>query len=557
MTGEADTDNSKVEPINHTIQEGEEEKKKSGKYGVISNAVNFIGGVSFLGLPFAIKESGLIGGLCFLGLVAILTEWSHRLIVESSKFHHKLQYASIESYEALVGTPFGRVGERVLLFSVFVVAFGACVEFTVMIKDLLFTLMNGGTMHLIVVWSIFIAPLTWIKDLSSLTFVSILSLGLSAFLVAVIMIEAPWYENVVSHGGLAQVMQDYAFRSHVFTTISIFTEVFAWQHGIFQFFNSLRRPTIHRWRFVTTKVNSIISIIYIMVSVPAYLGYLDDTTGDIFLSLPSQGTGSTLTNIARLCFLFICIFTLPLEMMVAKDVIKAAFNRLSSIDDDAYVHGASTNIVQSSTFCSIFISGRELLIVILLDLLALGLGILFKDLGDACALVGAIGGSLASFIIPGLVYLGVNGDDFIAWTNHLLLGPDHSTNITTTVIDGYNTNPDVRVYLTDRPKPWWYYLLGFPIWCFVADWGAAGVTDKIKGTVIIANYTKDSSIVSPQYTEHRPSSSDYFIYNDLDSNSNNTIVLSGKRGTRGKFIIAICLILAGLTTLVVGIIERF
>jgi len=117
------------EVIAATSEKEDEEERvvRSGKYGVIANAVNFIGGVSFLGLPFAIKESGLIGGLCLMGLVAVLTEWSHRLIVESSKFHHKLQFASINSYEALVATPFGRVGEMVLLFSVFVVAFGACV----------------------------------------------------------------------------------------------------------------------------------------------------------------------------------------------------------------------------------------------------------------------------------------------------------------------------------------------------------------------------------------------------------------------------------------------
>lgn len=401
-----------------------------------------------------------------------------------------------------------------------------------MIKDLLSTLLSGGTLHLILAWAICIVPLTLIKDLSSLTFVSVLSLGLSAFLVVVIIDEAPWMQNVADHGGLLQVATDYGFRPHFFTTISIFTEVFAWQHGIFQFFNSLRRPSITRWRFVTSKVNSLISVIYIIVSVPAYLGYLDDTTGDIFLSLPSQGSGSTLTNIARICFLFICIMTFPLEMLVARDVIKA------------FLGHSQEGTPTTSSCLQIFLSGRDMLIVLVLDSIALGLGILFKDLGDTCALVGAIGGSLASFIIPGFVYLGVNGDDFIHMTNHLLLGTGHPI-----APADIQSNPlqESRVQLTDTPKPWWYYLLGFPVWCYVADWGVTGVD-------------KATNIVDPIYTSHdrQPnaeysSSSDYFKY----ENDSTSTILRGKRGTRGKFAIAICLIVAGFVTLVVCIFERF
>jgi sodium-coupled neutral amino acid transporter 11 len=101
--------------------------RKVSRLAVMANAVNFIGGVSFPSIPFAVKESGLIGGLLLLSLVAILTEASHRLIAESSKFHYKMRWLDIDSYEALVAVPFGRRGELILKFSVFVVAFGACV----------------------------------------------------------------------------------------------------------------------------------------------------------------------------------------------------------------------------------------------------------------------------------------------------------------------------------------------------------------------------------------------------------------------------------------------
>lgn len=109
------------------MTEGRQPEKKVGRLAVMTNAVNFIGGVSFPSIPFALGESGLIGGLLLMGLVAILNEASHRLIVDSSIFHRKLRWVDIHSYEGLVAVPFGRAGEIVLIFSVFVVAFGACI----------------------------------------------------------------------------------------------------------------------------------------------------------------------------------------------------------------------------------------------------------------------------------------------------------------------------------------------------------------------------------------------------------------------------------------------
>jgi len=99
-----------------------------------------------------------------------------------------------------------------------------------MIKDLVPILLGRYvSFHdaylVIATYMIFIVPLTLIKDVSSLAYVSSISIALSALLAAVIITTAPFKQNVADHGGLWQVTQDYGFRSHCFTTISIFTEV--------------------------------------------------------------------------------------------------------------------------------------------------------------------------------------------------------------------------------------------------------------------------------------------------------------------------------------------
>jgi len=48
-------------------------KKKSGIFGASSNLVNSIVGAGIIGIPYALKQSGLIAGVFLLILVAYLT----------------------------------------------------------------------------------------------------------------------------------------------------------------------------------------------------------------------------------------------------------------------------------------------------------------------------------------------------------------------------------------------------------------------------------------------------------------------------------------------------
>ena len=93
-----------------------------------------------------------------------------------------------------------------------------------MVKDLIPTLLGNfvsfSTPYMVIaIWGSFIVPLTLIRDVSSLAYVSGISLALSALLAAVIIKSAPFKQNVSDHGGLLQVTRDYGYRSHNFTTI--------------------------------------------------------------------------------------------------------------------------------------------------------------------------------------------------------------------------------------------------------------------------------------------------------------------------------------------------
>jgi len=115
------------------------------------------------------------------------------------------------------------------MFSVFALSFGASVGFLVMIKDTLPIVLafEQRNIVLLCVWMIFIVPLTFLKNLTSLDYVSGFSLILTAFLMYVMIQQCPVGENIALHGGLVPLIQEYGFRPNIFATMSIFVDAIA------------------------------------------------------------------------------------------------------------------------------------------------------------------------------------------------------------------------------------------------------------------------------------------------------------------------------------------
>jgi hypothetical protein len=71
---------------------------KSGLIGASSNLVNSIVGAGIIGIPYAMRQSGIVVGLMLLVLVAYLTDKSLRIIIEVACFHPKLKHLGVLTY---------------------------------------------------------------------------------------------------------------------------------------------------------------------------------------------------------------------------------------------------------------------------------------------------------------------------------------------------------------------------------------------------------------------------------------------------------------------------
>jgi len=118
--------------------------------------------------------------------------------------------------------------------------------------------------------------------------------------------------------------------------------------------------------------------------------------------------------------------------------------------------------------------------------------LIVDDLGPVLSITGSLGGSMLSYMAPGMVYLGVNGDHFLEWTDNMLLTyrtkngkkNDQSVGDIELPVAGDATRQIQAAEppaLSDRRKPWWWFPALMPIWCALASTGRRAMNDKLAG----------------------------------------------------------------------------
>lgn len=97
--------------------------------GAVSNFVNSIIGAGIIGLPYAVREAGIITGIALLVAIAAMTAYSARLIIRLGVAANKIDY------EALCEHAFGTKGFYTIMAAMFLFAWGAMIGYLVILGD--------------------------------------------------------------------------------------------------------------------------------------------------------------------------------------------------------------------------------------------------------------------------------------------------------------------------------------------------------------------------------------------------------------------------------------
>ncbi|KAL7486898.1 hypothetical protein ACHAW6_012498 [Cyclotella cf. meneghiniana] len=506
-------------------------RKKSSILGASSNLVNSIVGAGIIGIPYALRMSGLISGVALLVLVSVLTDKSLRLLIEQASFHPRLKNRNVHTFEELASYPFGKVGSGFVLFNMFIMAYGAMVAYLLIIKDTLPTVMgyeHGTHMlerNIIVIVTSFavMVPLSMQRDMASLSCTSALSVLADIVLVVFIASFAPVKESVAEQGGFLQVLRKDGIQSTLFIGLGILSTAMACQHSAFIVANSLENKTRRRWRIVTNQSIGISAMLCAVLGISGYLGFLENTQGDVLNNFPLD---SMQADAARILLAFTMYVTYPMESFVARHVLimlvhngdmdaRGGFTfdnetQLEEIelaetrprpDEEATVNTTNAN----QTLGSVTVEGGGILCMnrrqswtLTVYLMTLVPAIIFSDIGPVLSLTGAVGGSCISYIGPGFVFLGVNGEEFLNkvgdWIEKWRRAKGYSKFIHSDITESSElpvegnarlqlpqepNNVNGYESITSGPKPCWYYFGLFPIWCSVAKSGATHMKRKI------------------------------------------------------------------------------
>lgn len=215
-----------------------------------------------------------------------------------------------------------------------------------------------------------------------------------------------------------------------------------------------------------------------------YLGFLSDTRGDILNNFPSTGTEA---NVARGLLAITMFFTYPMESFVARHVLIKLVHS-GDMDGEAAIE-AATEADEANRKPGFLCLGRRQLWTLGIYVGALIPALIVDDLGPVLSITGSLGGSCVAYIAPGLLFLGLHGDEFLQMVTGSLekrKASDHATgDIELPVAGDANTTMQTE-QATDSPrgmkKPWWWFPLLMPIWCAIASTGSTTLQAKLDQT---------------------------------------------------------------------------
>lgn len=553
-----DRNDSSVE-IDNTLTEP---MIKSGIGGASANLVNSIVGAGIIGIPYAFKQSGLIAGVLLLVLVAFLTDKSLRIIVGLASFHPLLHKRNVQTFEDLAAYPFGDFGSKFILLNMFVLAYGAMIAYLLIIKDTIPSILAVPEDEYLIrnsimfVTSILImVPLSMQRDMASLAITSIFSVAADVLLVIFIASYAPIKETVEANGGLATVLINDSFNPTLFIGLGILSTAMACQHSAFIVSGSLENKTMKRWATVTAGSIAIATILCLILGIAGYLGFLEATKGDVLNNFDTDDL--PIAKFAKMLLAITMFFTYPMESFVARHVLIMLFHHgdMDGKDDPNYAEG-----VPGAEAGGLFCLNRRQTWTWGIYVLTLIPALFVDDIGPVLSITGSVGGGSISYLAPGLVYIGVNGDAFLSFASSLLQsrpvtttngysdGGEMSTTTATLDLPIEGTRVISTIVTEESAKPIWWYLAGFPIWCAVATIGRTnmrrkiaeedGGRDRVGGEDAYGSYQAHST---PPITRNDS--------NSIETEGSELLIVP----SRGDYFMAVFFIIFGTVAIVAGL----
>ncbi len=249
---------------------------------------------------------------------------------------------------------------------------------------------------LLVVALAVILPLSLQRDLAALSFTSVLSVVSVISLLGFVMWYSPISRTVAENGGYLEMIRTDMLKPSFLMGMGIFSDGFACQHAAFVLSGSLNKLTRRRWSIVSASGIGFTCVMFICMGVVGFFGFYDETESDI---LNNFDAGGFFGRAARFLLAVSMCLTYPIEAFVCRHVLTQIIYGETEEENREYLQADNRQQRQRMTFLVFVISMIP--------------GLILDDLGIILALTGTIGATSMAYIGPGLIYLGVFGEEFL------------------------------------------------------------------------------------------------------------------------------------------------
>lgn len=256
-----------------------------------------------------------------LTFVAILVHRSVLMLIECGIKAQKYDF------EDVAGHYLGNTGYYAVLLFMWVFSYGAMVAYLVIVGDtipvvlqLLFNASSPNRNLITILLSVAVVlPLCLLRDLSSLSWTSMLSVIADTLLIIIIVVASPIEANI------EHIKPNIDFvNSSLFAGVGTISFAFVCQHNSFLMFKSLEVQTYANWSIVASLSVGFSYFLCLIFGLSGYLSFAESTKGDLLTNFPDSNVP---VNISRLLLGITMLFTYPMECYVSRHCFQSIILR--------------------------------------------------------------------------------------------------------------------------------------------------------------------------------------------------------------------------------------
>ena len=358
-------------------------KEEASKLSTSFNYINSILGSGIIGMPYALMNAGVVLGMILFILISILSTYTLRLMVRNAEI------SGSSSYQGVMTCCFGRAGFFIISVIQFLFPFMAVVGYNVGVGDTLSKVFGAfagedpqSSSLLFLNRNIIIGvtcitillPLSLYKNISKLSKASLLST------VAILFIITSVFIRYYTLAPPSSIPQNYLHWSGVPKAVGVMVFSYTCHQNSLMLYSSMKDKTEDGWAKVTYMSVSVVFLAVVLLSLAGYFTFLGDTQGDL---LENYCYDDFLINISRVFFAMTLLLTAPIEIFVAREVLRNMFwSEDSAISP--FFHPVTTGILVITSFL---------------------LSLQTDCLGSVMEILGLYTGVPLAFIFPSLCYL--------------------------------------------------------------------------------------------------------------------------------------------------------